>query len=122
MVHVVLEGEFWQDSDGTVWGTGGFGDAFWQRYLAVFERVVVVSRFGRGAPPPHSVATRDPRVGFVGRRSNENFGVARRSNENFGFVGLEFRSRTFGLSRRVDRVFDQVQKRTEELVLVTQHR
>lgn len=64
-VHVVLEGEFWRDSDGTVWGAGGFGDAFWQRYLAVFTRVVVVSRFGRGAPPPHLAPSRDPRVAFV---------------------------------------------------------
>jgi glycosyltransferase involved in cell wall biosynthesis len=64
-VHVVLEGEFWRDADGTVWGAGGFGDDFWQRYLAVFDRLVVVSRFGRGAPPPQTAPTRDPRVSFV---------------------------------------------------------
>lgn len=70
---VVLEERFKRKPDGTIWSTGNFGDAFWERYLAVFDRIVVIARVEPwdGVTPLASL-TSDPRVavaampGFLG--------------------------------------------------------
>ena len=43
-VCVVLEQRFSQTPDGVVWTDGVFPRSFWERYLAVFDRVRVVAR------------------------------------------------------------------------------
>jgi len=47
-VHVTIEDVLVRDNQGRLFSPNGFGDAFWSRYLAVFERVVVVARVQAG--------------------------------------------------------------------------
>ncbi|MGV3652183.1 MAG: glycosyltransferase family 4 protein [Devosia sp.] len=63
---VVLEERFKRKSDGSIWSTGNFGDAFWQRYLEVFDAVVVIARIEQwDGRTPVGAVTRDPRVSFA---------------------------------------------------------
>ena len=48
MVNVALEEVFVQDANGRLFSPSGFGDAFWARYLTVFDRVVIIARVRRG--------------------------------------------------------------------------
>ncbi|SFZ81050.1 Glycosyltransferase involved in cell wall bisynthesis [Devosia enhydra] len=63
---VVLEERFRRKPDGSIWSTGNFGDAFWQRYLEVFDAVVVIARIEPwDGTTPVGAVTRDPRVRFA---------------------------------------------------------
>lgn len=43
-VGVVLEERFYQSKDGQLYSPSGFGDQFWNRYLVVFDSVVIIGR------------------------------------------------------------------------------
>ena len=43
-VAVALEQRFDRTPDGRIWTTGAFSEAFWRRYLAVFDSVSVIAR------------------------------------------------------------------------------
>jgi glycosyltransferase involved in cell wall biosynthesis len=47
-VHVALEEVFVRDAAGRLFSPSGFGDAFWARYKAVFDHVVIVARVRAG--------------------------------------------------------------------------
>lgn len=47
-VNVTLEEVFVRDPTGRLFSPSGFGDAFWERYLKVFDRVVIVARVRSG--------------------------------------------------------------------------
>jgi glycosyltransferase involved in cell wall biosynthesis len=58
---------FFQTDDGRVWSPGQFPSSIWSRYLAHFDRLVVIGRLrGRGAtPPPGWVVSNREGVEFV---------------------------------------------------------
>lgn len=43
-VGVILEERFYQFENGDFYSPSGFGDIFWQRYLKIFDRVLIVAR------------------------------------------------------------------------------
>ena len=54
-LNIALEAVFNRDAQGNIWSAAGLEPSFWQRYLAVFETIVVVARV-REVPdsaPPH---------------------------------------------------------------------
>jgi hypothetical protein len=63
---VVLEERFVRDPAGTTWSVSGFGDGFWERYLAVFDTVAVLARIASGSTSPAGAfRVSDPRITFV---------------------------------------------------------
>jgi glycosyltransferase involved in cell wall biosynthesis len=63
---VGLEQRFVRQNDGSIWGSPVFGTAFWDRYLTVFEKVVVLARVGDAGPVPTSwVRINHPQVSFA---------------------------------------------------------
>jgi glycosyltransferase involved in cell wall biosynthesis len=63
-VRIVLEARFTQAPDGTIWSAAAFPCSFWDRYLEVFDRVVVVARVAAGVPRTAEVRSDGQMVSF----------------------------------------------------------
>ena len=50
-LHIALEAVFNRDNQGNIWSATGIEPSFWQRYLAVFETLVVIARVKNVATP-----------------------------------------------------------------------
>lgn len=64
-VVVSLENRFRRDADGAIWSETGYAQAYWNRYLDVFDEVVVLARVGDGPVGSDWERVDGPRISFA---------------------------------------------------------